>query len=190
MILVFSFSATMFSGIALLVVWDIAKRWTRLRSGEGILAKWTIDPARWEWFRHHSKEWDSREGVRPNDADLAQHPGADGIEVVVTRDGILIGSHFTPLEKDVRITVRADWMEFYQIIPKPRGEPLHTVIRLPLQPGEEHLASEIEHAYQRVYRAAASSRRPVIYVLLFCFVGLPLVTVVVSFIGQATGWLE
>lgn len=53
----------------------------------------------------------------PN-ADLAQDPGNAGIEIAVTRDGILIGEDFRPLEKEVRITVRTDWMEFYQIIPE------------------------------------------------------------------------
>lgn len=190
MILTISLAATLISGVVLLVLGDIAKRFVRLRSGEGVLARWTIDPARWEWFRGHSKEWDSREGVRPNDADFAQDPGSHGIDVVVTHDGILIGTHFTPLEPDVRITVRADWMEFYQIIPKPKGPPLHIVIRLALEPGKEHLATEIQQAYRRVLVAAGTSRRPMLYVLLFCFVGLPLVTVMIGLILEATGWSD
>lgn len=190
MILTISLAATLISGVVLLVLGDIAKRFARLRSGEGVLARWTIDPARWEWFRQHSTEWDSREGVQPNNADFTQDPGDHGIDVVVTRDGILIGAHFTALEPDVRITVRADWMEFYQIIPKPKGPPLHVVIRLALQPGKEHLATEIQQAYRRVLDAAGSSRRPVLYVLLFCFVGLPLVTVMIGLIARVTGWSE
>ncbi len=190
MLLTFSLAATLISGVVLLVLGDIARRFVRLRSGEGVLARWTIDPARWAWFRGHSKEWDSREGVRPNDADFTQDPGTHGIDVVVTRDGILVGAQFTPLEKDVRISVRADWMEFYQVIPNPKGQPVHVVIRLPLQPGKEHLAAEIQQAYRGVLVAAGSSRRPVIYVLLFCFVGLPLVTVLIGFVLRVTGWSE
>lgn len=190
MLLVFSFAATLISAVWLLVRWDEAKRLTRLRSGQGILARWTIDPARWEWFRYHSSLWDQREGVRANDVDFTQSPGETGIEVVVTGDGILIGGAFTPLEKDVRITVRVDWIEFYQIIPKADGAPLHTVLRLPLQPGSETQASEVQQGYQRAYDAAKSSRRPMIYVLLLCFVGLPLITGLIWFIGTVTGWMK
>ncbi|ROZ75653.1 hypothetical protein [Ramlibacter sp. WS9] len=190
MILFLSLGAMLISGVWLIVRWDEARRLMRLRSGEGVLARWMIDPARWAWFRHHSNEWDKLENVRPNDADLAQPPGQAGIEVVVTRDGILIGEDFRPLEKDVGITVRADWIEFYQIIPKADGPPLHMVLRLPLQPGSESLAAEVQQAYQRAYHAAKSSRHPAIYVLLFCFVGLPAVTLLIWYVAKVTGWTE
>lgn len=190
MILVFTLAATLFSGIILIFSWDTAKRFTRLRSGQGVLAKWTIDPARWEWFRQQSKEWDSRAGVRANGADLTQHPGDNGIDVVVTGDAILMGAQFWPLERNVTITVRADWMEFYQIIPKPKGPPVHEVLRLALQPGKEHLASDIQQAYRTRNDAAGVSRRAVIYVGLFCLVGLPMITGVVWLIARATGWTE
>ncbi len=190
MILFLSMGVMLISGVWLLVRWDEARRLVRLRSGKGVLARWTIDPARWAWFRHHSSEWDKLKDVRPNDADLAQDPGEAGIDVVVTRDGILVGKDFRPLEKDVRITVRADWMEFFQTIPKADGPPVHMVLRLPLQPGRESVAAEIHEAYQSAHDGAKSSRRPVIYVLLFCFVGLPLITFLIWYVGMVTGWVE
>ena len=190
MILFLSMGVMLISGVWLLVRWDEARRLVRLRSGQGVLARWTIDPARWAWFRHHSNEWDKLKGVRPNDVDFAQDAGEAGIEVVVTRDGILIGEEFRPLEKDVRITVRADWMEFFQTIPKPDGQPIHMVLRLPLQPGRESVAVDIQQANQRVHDAAKSSRRPMIYVLLLCFVGLPLITFLIWYVGMVTGWVE
>ena len=81
MMLFLSLGALLISAVWLLVRWDEVKRLQRLRSGEGILARWTIDRARWEWFRWHSNEWDKREGVQPNNADFRQEPGAAGIEV-------------------------------------------------------------------------------------------------------------
>jgi hypothetical protein len=190
MLLVLSLGATLISLVWFLVRWDEAKRLTRLRSGAGILARWTIDPARWEWFRHHSSEWDKRKGVRPNNADLAQAPGSIGVEIVVSGDGILIGEDFQPLEKNVTITVHADWMEFYQVIPKPRGPALHIVLRLPLEPGKESLAAQVQQAYKAAYGVALSGSRGKLYVLLLIFVGLPLVTVLIWFIGRSTGWME
>lgn len=190
MLLVFSFGATLISAVWLAVRWDEAKRFIRLRSGQGILARWTIDRARWEWFRHHSNEWDKREGVRPNNVALAQDPGDAGINVVVTGDAILIGEDFKTLEKNVRITVRADWMEFYQVIPKPKGSALHVVLRLPLEPGKETLAADVERSYQTALHAAGLGKIVVLYILLGIFIGLPLITTLVWYITKVTGWVE
>lgn len=190
LVLFLSLASMLISAVWLIVRWQEAKRLLRLRAGEGILARWTIDAARWEWFRCHSNEWDKRDGVEPNNVDFAQTPGDSGIEVVVSRDGILVGADFQPLERDVRITVRADWIEFYQIIPKPKGPALRIALRLPLQPGHEHLAAEVQRAYQRAYKSAASDRRPLIYVALICLVGLPAVTAMIWLIARVTRWVE
>lgn len=187
-LLVCTLAVMLTSAIWLLIRWDEAKRRSRLSAGKGVIARWTIDPARWEWFRGHSDEWDKREGVRPNDADLKQTPGPTGIEIVVTNDGILIGDDFRPLEKDAAITVYADWMEFDQIIPRRRGPAWHMILRLPLSPGSEHLASEVQRTYRSAYVAAASSPRFKIYAALIIFVGLPAVTGLIWLIANATGW--
>lgn len=189
-LLVLSLAATLISGVWLIVRGDEARRLTRLRAGKGVLARWTIDAARWEWFRRLSHEWDQRQGVRPNDANLAQDAGSSGIEVVVTGDAILIGEDFSPIEKDVRITVRADWMEFYQVIPKPNGPAFHMVLRLPLEPGRESLAAEVVQFYRRPSRTPGLGRRQLLYVALFCLVGLPAVTALVWFIAMITGWVK
>ena len=190
LILFFSLGVLLISAVWLLVRWDEANRLIRLRAGEGILARWTIDSARWEWFRGQSTEWDKRQGVRANDADLAQTPGNAGIEIVATHDGILIGEDFWPVERDVRITVRADWIEFYQIIPKPKGPALHIVLRLPLEPGKESLASDVQQSYQRALGPAGSGKKQIMYIGLAIFVGLPMVTAFIWLIAKVTGWVE
>ncbi len=186
-----SLAATLISAVWLIVRSDETRRLARLHSGKGVIARWTIDPARWEWFRGQSNEWDTREGVRPNDANLGQDPGNAGIDVVVTLDGILVGADFHPLEKDARITDHADWMEFYQVIPKPQGTPMHLVVRLPLQPGKESLASDIRQAYQRVYNAAAGSgRRVLLYLGVSILLGMPAITGLIWLIARITGWVK
>ncbi|HRE06591.1 MAG TPA: hypothetical protein PKX00_13340 [Opitutaceae bacterium] len=185
-----SLSTLLISGVWLAVRWDEAKRYLRLKAGKGVIARWTIDPARWEWFRRHSQEWDKRDGVRPNDANLEQAPGPAGVEVVVTRDGIAIGNDFSPLEKDVAITVHRDWMQFHQVIPKPRGPALHLVLRLPLAPGSEPLAAEIQKAYRTALAAAPFTRRALLYLGLGILVGMPALTTVIWLIAKATGWLK
>lgn len=190
LILFSSLPVMLISGVWLLVRWDEARRLMRLLAGQDVLARWTIHAAQWDTFRRHSSAWDQRPDIRPNDANLAQDPGAAGLEIVVTPNAILIGSDFWPLERDVRITVRADWMEFHQVIHKADGQPLHTVLRIPLQPGRENLAAHIEQAYQRARPAAGLGRHGLIYVALFCLVGLPAITALIWFLARLTGWVE
>jgi hypothetical protein len=189
MILFDSLAVLLISAVWLAVRWDEARRLTRLRSGVGVVARWTVDPARWEWFRGLSSEWDRRVGVQPNDARLAQDPGTAGIELVVTRDGILIGTDFWPLERDVRITVHADWIEFNQVIPKASGTALRTVLRLPLERGREQAAADVDAAYRSAIVAARSGPHQLIYVVLICFVGIPAVTALGWFLARITGWI-
>lgn len=184
-----SLAVLLMSGVWLIVRWDEARRLLRLRSGKGVIARWTIDAAHWERFRRQSLEWDRRKDVRPNDADLSQTPRSGGIEIVVTNDAVLIGEDFSPLERDVRITVRADWMEFYQIIPKPRGSPFHMVLRIPLQPGREALASNVQQAYQRANHAKGTGVSLTMLALLI-FIGLPAVTALAWLIARVTGWVQ
>jgi hypothetical protein len=188
-ILFASLAVLLISAVWLAVRWDEARRLIRLRSGVGVVARWTIDPARWEWFRGLSSEWDRRDGVQPNDANLAQDPGTAGIEVVVTRDGILIGTDFWPVERDVRITAPGDWIEFYQVIPKAEGTALRTVLRLPLERGREQLAADVEAAYRGALAAARSGPHQLIYVVLICFVGIPAAAALAWFLAKITGWI-
>ncbi len=189
LILFGSLAVMLISAVWLAVRWDEARRLIRLRAGVGIVARWTVDAARLASFRRLSHEWDQRPDLRPNEADLTQDPGAHGIEVVVSRDAVLFGADYWPLEKDVRITVRADWIEFFQVIPKADGQALYTVLRLPLQPGQEGLGTDVLQAYQQARQAMGSGRRQLLYIALICFVGVPAVAASAWFIAWITGWV-
>ncbi|MCC6245027.1 MAG: hypothetical protein IT353_19445 [Gemmatimonadaceae bacterium] len=192
LILFGSMSVMLISTVWFLVRWDESKRFIRLRAGQGILARWTIDAQRWEWFRGHSNEWDKADGVKPNDVDFVQALGGKpAIDIIVGADAILVGERFYPLEKTVRITTRADWMEFHDIIPKPRGTPLHLVLRLPLEPGKEQLAAAVSEGYARAAgQGVLVGRRALVLVALICFVGVPGVAALAFWIAKATGWVD
>ena len=189
LILFASLAVLLFSAVWLAVRWDEARRLARLRAGVGIVARWTIDAARLAWFRRLSHEWDQRPDLRPNEADLAQDPGDHGIDVVVSRDAILFGADYWPLEKDVRITVRADWIEFFQVIPKADGQALYTVLRLPLQAGKEALAADVLQAYEHARQASGSGRRQLLYIALICLLGVPAVAAAAWLVAWMTGWI-
>ena len=191
LVLFFSLGATLISAVWLYVCWDASRRLTRLRAGVGVIARWSIDRAPWDGFRRLSNEWDQRKDLRPNEVDFTQEPGPDGlIEIVVTLDAIRVGNQFHPLERNVRITPRADWMEFYDVIPKVDGSPLYTVLRLPLQSGKENLAAEIQQAYQRRNEPARSGVHQLVWIALIAFVGLPMVTGLFWLVAKITGWVR
>lgn len=192
LILFGSMSVMLISAVWFLVRWDEARRLLRLRAGLGILARWTIDAPRWESFRGHSNEWDKADGVRPNDVDFAQSLGNNStVDIVVTADAILVGGCFYPLEKTVRITARADWMEFHDVVPKARGTPMHLVLRVPLEPGKEHLAGVIQQGYASATgQGVLFGRRALILVALVCLIGVPAIAALAFGIAKATGWVE
>ncbi len=187
-----SMGVMLISAVWFLVRRDESQRLRRLREGRGILARWTIDAPRWEWFRAHSHEWDQADGVRNNDVDFAQSLGNNSaVDIVVTGDAILVGERFYPLEKTVRITARADWMEFHDVIPKAHGTPMHLVLRVPLQPGKEHVAAEIQQGYASAAdQGVLVGRRALMLVALVCLVGVPAVAALTFWIARATGWVE
>lgn len=165
-----------------------AKRHARLKAGIGILARWTISPARWEEFRGQSQGWDQRPGVRPNVLNLAQTPPAAGIEIVVTGDGLLVGEEFQSLPRNVQIRSGPGWLEFYQVIAKTDGPDLHLVFRVPPGEAAEQQVAEIKRAYAAAYAANPPFRVSLLHIVLLIFVGLPvlvgLIVLILSLFGR------
>jgi hypothetical protein len=147
-----------FSGVWMLICWIDGKKYRRLKAGVGVIARWTVDCARWEWFRGQSQGWDKREGVRPNLVKLDQPCGPSGIEIVVTRDALLVGEHFISLEPNVALRAYPGWMDIHFTIVKTKGPPVHVNLRIPLAAGPvgEQQGAQIVEAF-RAARAAANA---------------------------------
>lgn len=186
-VLIGGMTGAMFGGVWIILCWMDLKRYTRLKSGEGVVARWTVDAARWEWFRHHSKEWDKCEGWRPNMANLDQTPGPSGIEIVVTGDCILIGRHFCSFEKNVTIQAHADWMHFHFTIWKKSGPPLHVNLRVPLVRDEQNAGARIMQAFHDARPAPVSGPRAMIYMFLGIMVGMAVLTGLVALVAHLLG---
>jgi len=162
------------------------KRYVRLRAGQGVIARWTVDPAQWALFRGLSEEWDKRKGVRPNCVNLKQTPGSQGIEIVVTGDCILIGDDFFAIDTGVVITVRGAWMELTQVIHRPNGSAWHLVLRIPFSPSAAQLGAQIQDHYKRVRLASSWTARKTLSILSLVVVGLPVLGALIA--GWLTGW--
>lgn len=146
------------SGVTMLICWSDGKKYRRLKAGVGVIARWTVDHARWEWFREQSKGWDKREGVRPNLVNLDQPCGGAGLEIVVTGDALLVGEHFVSFEPNISLRAYPGWMEFHFTIVKPKGSPASITLRVPLapSPGSDPQAAQILEAL-RAARAAGNA---------------------------------
>ncbi|HEX2860667.1 MAG TPA: hypothetical protein VHN79_03465 [Lacunisphaera sp.] len=145
-------------GIWMLIAWSDGKKYRRLKAGVGVIARWMVSPVRWEEFRGQSREWDKREGVRPNLVNLDQPCGPSGLEIVVTDDSLLVGEHFISFEPNVGFRAYPGWMDIYFTIVKPKGPPTPISLRIPLapSPGGEQQAAQIVEAY-RVARAKGNA---------------------------------
>jgi hypothetical protein len=171
-----------FGGVLLGIFWDATRRYARLTAGQGVIARWTIDPAHWERFRQLSKAWDQGKGVRRNNANLDQKPGPQGIEIVVTGDSLLLGNAFYPFEANVSVNALTERIEFHETIYKRYGPPLHIVLRIPLAPGGQHDGALIAQVYSQAKAAAAAKPFNKFWFLLLFFGGLAALTGLISLV--------
>jgi hypothetical protein len=68
----------------------------RLLRGEGIIARWRVDTASWQAFVRNEEALDQQPDRRPNLLSYRDIPAANGIEVIVGQDALLIGASSTP----------------------------------------------------------------------------------------------
>jgi len=146
------------SAVWMLIAWNDAKIHRRLKAGVGVLARWRVDRERWEWFRGRSQEWDKRKGVGPNLVRLDQPCPPSGLEIVVTREAILVGEHFASFEPNVAFRAYPGWMDIAFTIVKPKGPAVPINLRVPLAPGPS--GDEQGPKLVEAYRAARAAKPP------------------------------
>jgi hypothetical protein len=129
-----------------------------LKAGVGVLARWTVDHARWEWFRGQSHEWDKRPKVGANLIKLDQPCGPSGLEIVVTREALLVGEHFVSFEPNVTFRAYPGWVDITFTIVKTKGPPVPVNLRIPLRPGPDGDQQGVQLV--AAYRAARAAKNP------------------------------
>lgn len=163
------------SGIWMLIAWSDSRAYRRLKAGVGVLARWKVDAARWAWFREQSQEWDKRPKVGPNLVRLDQPCGPAGIEIVVTREALLVGEHFVSFEPNVSFKAYPGWVDIFFTIYKQKGRPMPINLRIPLPPGPD--GDRLDPQLVEGYLAAVAAKSPYTITkgkfLIIFFVGLP-----------------
>lgn len=149
---------TAISGVWMLIAWNDAKAYRRLKAGVGVLARWTVDRDRWEWFRGRSQEWDKRKGVGPNLVRLDQPCAPSGIEIVVTREALLVGEHFVSFEPNVSFRAYPGWVDIDFKIVKPKGPAVPINLRIPLAAGPA--GDQQGLTLVEAYRASCAAKNP------------------------------
>lgn len=183
-------SGAIFAGVWLILQIDSAGRFKRLRRGEGIVARWTVGPARWEWFKEESLKWDKQGDLGVNKVDVRQAVPKNGVEIVIADDCVLIGSDFHAVDRQVSVRAHPEWIELIEDIPNPDGPSRRIVLRFPLAPGQESAAEIVRHHYEQALAQAFSkvSRSSAkLYLFLFLSVGLPLATLLIVWLVRRGG---
>jgi hypothetical protein len=177
------------SGVWMLICWSDGKKYRRLKAGVGVVARWTVDRARWEWFREQSRGWDKREGVRANLVNLDQPCGPAGLEIVITRDALLVGEHFVSFEPNVALRAYPGWLDIAFTIVKAKGPNMPVNLRVPFapSPGSDPLAAQIIEAFRAAHAAGNApftmvSKTKFLVIFLGGFFGLTGIAIALSYL--------
>lgn len=133
---------------------NAVKRFELLEAGTEELARWTIDPTTWRQFvqadRVRQESLDRRLGT--NAVDLSEIPAR--VEIVVSQQAVRIGEAFHELERGImratgQVPGTPPMLEFFFLIPKPRGTPIPFIVRFPVAAGAEEKARAVLAHYTK-----------------------------------------
>jgi len=129
----------------------------RLLRGEGVIARWRIDPLAWQAFLGLNRQASAEPGALTNQLTLVKEAPPEGIEIIVARDGVLVGGDFQPVP--FRGTPRVEsvsrlrndqsaCIELDLYYPAVRYTPTRLALRFPIPVGVEDLAAKLVAHYQ------------------------------------------
>ncbi|HEX2862009.1 MAG TPA: hypothetical protein VHN79_10235 [Lacunisphaera sp.] len=139
-----------------------ARRYDRLRRGDGVLVRWRIDGARWRAFQEMAATLAHAPGALPNELAVPATIPAEGVEVLVSGDAFLVGPDFELVEKNAVARLSGPVLEIEQRVPVNRYQTRRVVYRLPAAAGAEadvarlaqHFAAQAARSSNRVQKMA------------------------------------
>ena len=160
-----------------------ARTLDRMRRGEGVLATWTVDPARWALFVEHARQLAAAPGARGSMLALPATPPASGYAVTVSEDAIRVEEEFAPMRRDAMVYVAGAVLEFRQLVQVGRSMAWWTY-RVPIAEGAERDAERVAAHY-----AAARARLTRPARKLWALAGVvAALALVVLLIARLTAW--
>lgn len=150
----------------------IVRRYDRLRRGEGILARWRVEPARWKRFREAAVAQSQVRGALPNEWKLPTEVPADGIDVIITQDAFCVGPEFEPLSPTTTVRVDGLVLEIQQRVPQGRYTTRLAVYRMPAPENAEADLARVAECFARQADRSRTLVRNVALVALAIALGL------------------
>jgi hypothetical protein len=147
----------LFGGVLALQQHFEARAHERLLCGEGVIARWRIDPLAWQAFLGLNRQAGAEKGALLNQLTLVKEAPPEGIEIIVARDGVMVGGDFmhvpfrgTPRVESV-FRLRNDQsacIELNLYYPNSRYGPTRLALRYPIPVRAEDLAARLVAHYQ------------------------------------------
>lgn len=181
------FMVAMFAAVVALIRVGDARRFARMARGEGVIARWTVDPRSWRAFVEMSRAMDRQENAEGNRLDLTREPPDLGVEVVVGDNAICVGGDFHSLAKNATVSIHPSWMEFRELVAGGETQTVAVVVRFPMAPGAEHHAQRIQDHYHSVYDEAEKQGGHFKKYLLFGCLAIILLSPLIAFLPGVTG---
>ena len=170
-------------GVLALQTHGEARTLDRMRRGEGVLARWTVDPARWALFLEHARQLAAERGARGSMLALPATPPAIGYQVTVSEDAIRVEEEFAPMRRDAMVYVAGAVLEFRQLVQVGKRMDWWTY-RLPIAEGAERDAERVAAHY-----AAARARLTRPARKLWAIGGfVAALALFIAVVGWLTGW--
>lgn len=91
-LMVFGVTALPLGGIWALMAWTVARTEAALRRGDGVMGRWQVDAATWQAFLALDSTLASASDAQLNEL-AGRRARARGVEVIVGKEGVLIGEH-------------------------------------------------------------------------------------------------
>ncbi len=136
-----------------------ARRLDRMRRGEGVLARWTVDQGRWLLYLDHCRRLAAQPGARRNMLALPARLPVVGYHVTVSDDAIRLEDEFEPMRGDAEVRVAGAVLEFRQLVPVGRRMEWRSY-QLPVGAGAERDAERVAAHYAASRRVTRPARAP------------------------------
>ena len=163
--------AVSFAGFALFAIpfYQLeASRYHRLMRGEDVIARWTVSERDWKHFVMDEPARNSAKGADANIIELNPKMTAQGVDVVIGKNAIIVGGDFHSLPRAGLSRIYGpSWLngsppclEFIVSSPNTREITSAWTLRFPVAQGAQSQAAAVQHHYQTRAPELTAQRDP------------------------------
>ncbi|MEO7997074.1 MAG: hypothetical protein ABI852_06490 [Gemmatimonadaceae bacterium] len=152
---VFAGSFALLALIAIPIYHLEVSRYNRLLRGVDVIARWFVSPGDWKQFVHDEPARNSAPGANSNIVDLNPPMSAEGVEVVIGKNSLIVGGDFHSLPRaGISRTTGPSWvggyppsLEFQVSAPNTTETTSEWTLRFPVAANAHSAAIEVQSYY-------------------------------------------